>query len=198
MIPIKTWRIALPSLRDAPPVLLEARAQILRRCVARSVARRHHDVHRRQFVLAQAKALAYEALDAVPRHCAAEGTRRDCQTQARTSFMIRHHRQAKKRVGQPLTTLPYRAKFGRLVQTLSRLEGQPGGQRGDRSRILRSASGTETFAALRATTSQQPTAAFRGHARTETMSSGTVQITGIKSTFHSATLRAKRKGQIAG
>jgi hypothetical protein len=41
--------------------------------------------------------------------------------------MICHDGQAEERVSQPLATLPYRAKFGRLMQTLSRLERQPVG-----------------------------------------------------------------------
>jgi hypothetical protein len=47
--------------------------------------------------------------------------------------------------------------------------------------------GTEELAALGAATSEQTAAALGGHARAETVGAGTMQITGIKSTFHSAT-----------
>ena len=59
-------------------------------------------------------------------------------------------------------------KFGRLVQTLARLERQFT----DLDSL--SALGTETLAALGAAPSQQSTAALGGHARTKTAGTGTM------------------------
>ncbi len=138
-------------------------------------------------MLVQAKGLARKALDAVARHGGAERARSDSQTQAGTFFMIGQDRQTKVRVGQLFAALPDLAKLDRQVQALTRLERQPVLQVGDRYTVLRSASGTEALAALRATASQQPAAALGGPARAETRGSGAVQITGIECTFHSAT-----------
>jgi len=46
--------------------------------------------------------------------------------------MIGQNRQTEVRIGQFSAALPYRAKFGRLVQTLARLERQPLDKLGDR------------------------------------------------------------------
>jgi hypothetical protein len=75
-------------------------------------------------VLVQTKGFSGEAFDAIARHRGAEGARRDAQTQSRKSFMIGQNRQAKKRIGKLFAALPNYAKFGRLVQTLARLERQ--------------------------------------------------------------------------
>ena len=83
-------------------------------------------------MLVQAKRFAREALDAVAGHGITECARRDRQTQPRIVFMIRQNRQTEVRVGKLSTALPYGAKFGRLVQTLTRLERQPLDQIGGR------------------------------------------------------------------
>ena len=92
---------------------------------ARRVARGNGDIDRRQTVLIQAKGFPREPLDAVARHGGAEGTCRNCQTQSRITFMIAQNRHAEVHVGESPTALPHLAKFGRLVQTLARLERQP-------------------------------------------------------------------------
>ena len=125
MVHIKSWRIGLPSLRDALPMFLEADSQIVKRSNARSVACRHSDVDRWQFVLVQTKGFSRQALDTVAGHGAAERTSRYRQTQSRMTFTIGEYRHTEVRVGQPSAALPDRAKFGRLMQTLARLERQP-------------------------------------------------------------------------
>src|SRR5260370_6469691 len=130
MIHIKNWRIDLPSLRDVLTMFLKADSKIQRRRHARRVSRRHSDVDRRQIVLVQTKGFSREALDAVAGHGSAEGASRYRQTQSRMTFMIGEHRHTEVRVGQPVAALPDRAKFGRLMQTLTRLERQPLGQLG--------------------------------------------------------------------
>jgi hypothetical protein len=115
MVPIRSWRIALPSLRDVLPVLLEAGAQLFGLCVTSSIPRRHHHIDRRQTVLVQAKGLTRESFDPITCHRRAEGARRYRQSQAWTSFLIGHDRQTKVSVTQFLAALPYRAKFGRLM-----------------------------------------------------------------------------------
>jgi len=186
MIHIKSWRIDLPPLRDLLPMFLKAGSQLRRRSNARRVASRHSDVDRRQIVLVQTKGFSRQALDTVAGHCGAESTSRYRQTQSRMTSMIREHRHTEVRVGQPAAAHTDRAKFGRLMQTLARLERQPLVQMGSLEALTRPL-GAEALAALRAAASQQSAAAFGGHARSETMGSGTVQIAGVKSTFHSAT-----------
>jgi hypothetical protein len=46
------------------------------------------------------------------------------------TFIIGKNRQTEKRVAQALAALPKGTKFGRLMQSLARLERQPLGQRG--------------------------------------------------------------------
>jgi hypothetical protein len=75
-------------------------------------------------VLVQTKGLSCEALDAIARNGAAEGARRDAQSQSRIVFTIGQNRQSKKRIGDFGAAPLQRAKFGRLVQTLARLERQ--------------------------------------------------------------------------
>ena len=75
-------------------------------------------------MLVQTKGLAREAFDAVARYGGAEGARRDAQTQPRIGFMIGQNGQAKKCIGE-FSSAPFHfSKFGRLVQTLARLERQ--------------------------------------------------------------------------
>ena len=123
---IKSWRIALPSLRDVLPMLLEARAQLFGLCALGGIPGRHHDIHRRQAVLIQPKALTCEPLDAIACHGGAEGARCDGQSQPRATGLIGDNGQTEVGVGYPLATLPYGAKLGRLMQALARLERQPG------------------------------------------------------------------------
>jgi hypothetical protein len=138
-------------------------------------------------MLVQAKGFASQAFNAIARYGRAEGTGRDREPEARVTFIIGKNRQTEKRVAQSLAALPKGTKFGRLMQSLARLERQPLGQfRRSLESPAAYASGTEQFAALRAAASQQCTAALGGHARTKAMRSGTMQITGIKSTFHGA------------
>jgi hypothetical protein len=58
-------------------------------------------------------------------------------------------------------------------------------------RVLRA----EQLATLGAAAGEQSATALRGHARAKTVGTGSMQITGIESTFHSAT-QAKTTGQI--
>ena len=109
-------------------MLLKADPQIVRRGNARSIARRHSDVDRRQFMLVQTKGFSRQAFDPVASHGGAESTSRYRQAQARMTFMIREYRHTEVRIGQPAAALPDLAKFGRLMQTLARLELQPLGQ----------------------------------------------------------------------
>ena len=74
--------------------------------------------------MVQTKGLSCEALDAIARNCGAEGSRRYAQPQARKGFMIGQDRQTKKCIGELLAAPLDVAKFGRLVQTLARLERQ--------------------------------------------------------------------------
>ena len=83
-------------------------------------------------MLVQTKGLSCEALDAIAGNGAAEGARRDAQSQARIGFMIGHDRQTKKCVGEFFAAPLHVAKFGGLVQSLARLERQPLDRMGDR------------------------------------------------------------------
>jgi len=107
---------------DALPMPQQARAQIGRRRAARAVAHRHRDIDGREGMLVQAKGLAREALQEVARDRAAAGTRRYREPEAWMIFVVGEYRQCKVRVGESLAALPYLAKFGRLVQSLARLE----------------------------------------------------------------------------
>jgi hypothetical protein len=130
MMHIKSWRIALPSLRDVLPMFLKADSQIVKRSNAGCVACRDSDVDRRQFMLVQTKGFSRQALDPVAGHGGAERASRNRKTQSRMAFMIGEYRHTEVRIGQPSAALPDRAKFGRLMQTLARLERQPLGQMG--------------------------------------------------------------------
>lgn len=103
---------------------LEAHAQVLEARQARCVSSGDGNIDRRQGVLVQAKGFSCEAFDAVARHGGAERARRNAQPQARIGFMIGQDRQTKIRIGE-LSAAPLQvAKFGRLMQTLARLERQ--------------------------------------------------------------------------
>jgi hypothetical protein len=128
MVHIKTWRIGLPSLRDVFPMFLEAGAQLRRRSETRGIARRHSHIDRRQCMLVQPKGFASQAFDAIACHGCAEGASRNRQPQPRMTFIIGQNRQTEKRVAQSLAALPKGTKFGRLMQSLARLERQPLGQ----------------------------------------------------------------------
>ena len=105
-------------------MLVEARAQIAQACSSRGVSRRDGDIDRRQGVLIQPKGLSCKAFDAIARDRGAEGSRRDTQTQSRKGFMIGQDRQTKIGIGKFFAAPLHFAKFGRLVQTLPRLERQ--------------------------------------------------------------------------
>src|ERR1700759_4296615 len=98
-------------------------------------------------------------------------------------FIISQHRQSEERIAVLSAPSFDISKFGRLVQPLARLERQFT----DRNVIRRDALRTEALAAFRATSSQQGATALGGHARAETVSADSVQITGVESTFHGAT-----------
>ena len=73
-------------------------------------------------MLVQTKGLACETFDAVARYSGAEGARRDAQTQSRIGFMIGQNGKRKKSIGEFSAAPLHITKFGRLVQTLARLE----------------------------------------------------------------------------
>ncbi len=75
-------------------------------------------------MLVQSKRFPGQALDAIPSDGGTERTRRYRQSQPRISLMVGQHRQAKIRIGKSFAALPHLAKFGRLMQTLARLERQ--------------------------------------------------------------------------
>jgi hypothetical protein len=75
-------------------------------------------------VLVQAKGFSCEAFYAVACYGGTEGSRRDAQTQPGMGFVVGNNRQAKKRIGEFFAAPFYVSKFGRLVQTLARLERQ--------------------------------------------------------------------------
>jgi hypothetical protein len=105
-------------------MLVETRTQFAWAGLARRVSRRDGDIDRRQGILVQAKRLSCKAFDAIARDRSAEGSRRYTQTQASTGFMIGQDRQTKKCIGKLFAVTLDFAKFGRLVQTLARLERQ--------------------------------------------------------------------------
>ena len=75
-------------------------------------------------MLVQAKGLSCEAFDAIACYGATEGSRRNAQTQPGMAFMVGEGRQAKKRIREFFAAPFYVSKFGRLMQTLARLERQ--------------------------------------------------------------------------
>ena len=76
-------------------------------------------------MLVQSKRFPGQALDTIAGNGGAEGARRYRQAQPRISLMVGQHRQAKIRIGESFAALPHLSKFGRLMQTLARLERQP-------------------------------------------------------------------------
>ena len=105
--------------------LVEARAQIAAAAPARAASRAATVMSTAgSVVLVQAKRFSGQALDPVAGDRVAAGRRRDRQPQARMSFVIGEHRQAKISIGKTPASLPDFAKFGRLVQSLARLELQ--------------------------------------------------------------------------
>ncbi len=72
-------------------MLIEARAQVFRARLPRSIAGGERDIDRGQCMLIQAKGLACNALDAVAGNRAAEGSGGDGEPQARMSFMVGQH-----------------------------------------------------------------------------------------------------------
>jgi len=173
-------------------MLFQTRSKVANFSRSRRFTSGDGDVDGRQSVLVQAKRLARQALDAITRHGRAKRTRRDTQAKTRVRVGVDQHRYAEKHVGESPAAALHVAKFSRLMQTLARLERQFTDRSSSR-RELR----TEALAALGASTRQQSAAALGGHARAKSMSTSTVQIAGIESTFHSAT-RAKTAGQING
>jgi hypothetical protein len=75
-------------------------------------------------MLVQSKRFSSQALDAISGNGGSAGAGRNRQSQPRIRFMIGQNGQAKIRVGKSCAALPDLAKFGRLVQTLARLELQ--------------------------------------------------------------------------
>jgi hypothetical protein len=190
-MPIKIRRMALTFSRNALPMLAQARLEHTARCEPRSFACRHGDIHRRQGMLVQAKGFSCQALDQVARDCAAAASRRDRQPQARVSFMVCEYGQNKIRVGKAPAALPYYTKFGRLMQTLARLERQFTDRWPPRNRASRA----EALAALCTPPSKHLPTALGRHSRAKTVGTGTMQVTWIEGTFHKATW-AKSTGQI--
>ena len=105
-------------------MLGKARAQIAGRREPCGIAHRNGDIDGRQVMLVQAKRFSSQTLDVVTDNGAGAGARRYRQSQPRIRFMIGQNGQAKIRVGNSSANLPNFAKFGRLVQTLARLELQ--------------------------------------------------------------------------
>ena len=105
-------------------MLIEAGAQILGAGQSRRFSGGHGNIDRRQRVLVQAKGLARDPFDAIACYGGTEGARRDAQTQPGVSFMIGQNRQRKKRIGELFSAPFHISKFGRLMQTLARLERQ--------------------------------------------------------------------------
>src|SRR6202050_2889849 len=179
MIPIKTWRIALPFSRNTLPMQIQTRAQILDARKPRGVARRNGDIHERQRMLIQAEGLSRQTLDAVAHHGGAAGARRYREPEPRIRFMVCQNRQAKIGVGKSSAALPCSAKFGRLVQTLARLERQLT----DWDSLTGLTSGAEALAALCTAPRKKPPAAFGGHTCAKPVGTGTMQITRIEGTL---------------
>jgi hypothetical protein len=105
-------------------MLVEALAQFRRAGRSRGFSGGHGNIDRRQRVLVQAKGLSGEAFDAIACDRGSEGARRDAQAQPGTGFMIGEHAKGKKRIRELFSAPFHFSKFGRLVQTLARLEGQ--------------------------------------------------------------------------
>ncbi len=105
-------------------MLIETYAQFIQIRRSRGFSGRHGNIDRRQRVLVQAKGFACETLDAVARYGGPEGARCDAQSQPRMGGLVGQNRQAKKCIGKFFAAPLYVTKFGRLMQTLARLERQ--------------------------------------------------------------------------
>jgi hypothetical protein len=105
-------------------MLGEALAQIAGQREPRAFAHCNGDVDGRQNMLVQSKRFSGQALDAISGNGGGAGAGRYRQSQPRIRFMIGQNGQAKICVGKSSAALPNLAKFGRLVQTLARLELQ--------------------------------------------------------------------------
>jgi hypothetical protein len=105
-------------------MFVEACAQVAYFSQSRRFSGGDGDIDRRQCVLVQAKGFSCEAFDAIAGDGCAERAGRDAQTQTRIGFMIAQNRQTKKRIGEFFAAPPDISKFGRLMQTLARLERQ--------------------------------------------------------------------------
>ena len=101
---------------------IETGAQFRELGLARRFPNRDGNIDRRQGVLVQAKGFTGESFDAVAGDGGTKNARRDAQAQARISFMIGQDCQRKERIGE-FSAAPFHvAKFGRLMQSLARLE----------------------------------------------------------------------------
>ena len=76
-------------------------------------------------MLVQTKRLSCQAFDAIACDGGAECSRRYAQTQSRKSFMIGQNQQTEIGIGEFFAAPLHVAKFGRLMQSLARLERQP-------------------------------------------------------------------------
>ena len=101
---------------------IEARAQFLELGLSRCFPNGDGNIDRRQGVLVQTKGFTRESFDAVAGDGGTENARRDAQAQARMGFMIGEDCQREKRIAE-FSAAPFHvAKFGRLMQSLARLE----------------------------------------------------------------------------
>jgi len=105
-------------------MLGQAVAQIARGGMSCGITRCNSDIDGRQGLLIQAKGFSRQALDTIARNGGSAAARRYGQAEPRMSFIVGQNGQAKVCVGKSSAALPYCAKFGRLVQTLARLERQ--------------------------------------------------------------------------
>ena len=101
---------------------VEARAEFIQLGRARGFPNRDGNIDRWQRVLVQAKGFTGESFDAIAGNGAAEDTRRYAQSQPRMSFIVGQHRQREKCIAEFSAAPLHIAKFGRLVQSLARLE----------------------------------------------------------------------------
>jgi hypothetical protein len=104
----------------------QARTKIAARRVPLRFTCRDGDVDRGQTVLVQTERLARHAFDHIAGHGAAAAARGDRQPQACMILLICEYGQNEVRIGEPPASLPHHTKFGRLVQSLARLERQFG------------------------------------------------------------------------
>ena len=101
---------------------VEAHTEFIQLGRARGFPDRDGNIDRWQRVLVQAKGFTCKSFDAVAGDGTAEDARRDAQSQARMSFIIGQHRQREKCIAEFSAAPLHIAKFGRLVQSLARLE----------------------------------------------------------------------------